>query len=271
MINTVKLLPSHHNNHLKQTAKAESVNFVVDNFLSTLLTLNMHNYLTEVMETQKINFKNLARFVQCQSEPIKPSSRQIQQSFRVNVVVLGSSGCGKTAVIKRFLGKPLPKTHIPTLEDVYDGHYTLKSFHTTVLLRIYDTDGSDRFPAMRNLAISEGQAFIIMYKLNSKESFKIAKETVDEVLQAKGEGVPIYLVGNKCDKPSTDHVVATDESIAVSREKKCYFAVTSAFMGINIDKVFRELALQMVERRSLRVDERFKSSSLLDKKTDTNE
>jgi small GTP-binding protein len=215
----------------------------------------MH-YITEVMEKQKINLKNLARFVQCQAEPLKPRGKETQQSFRVNVVVLGTSGCGKTAFIKRFLGKPFPKHHEPTLEDVYDGHYTLKSFHTTVLLRIYDTDGSDRFPAMRNLAINEGQAFIVMYKLNSKESFKKAKKTVDEVIEAKGNSVPIYLVGNKCDKPSSEQVVTTDEAIKVSQEKKCCFVVTSASMGINTDKIFREIASQMVERRLMGLDKR---------------
>ena len=210
----------------------------------------MH-YITEVMEGQKINIKNLARFVQCQSEPIKSRGKETQQSFRVNVVVLGTSGCGKTAFIKRFLGKPFPKSHEPTLEDVYDGHYTLKSFHTTVLLRIYDTDGSERFPAMTNLAINEGQAFIVMYKLNSKESFKKAKKTIDQIIQEKGENVPIYLVGNKCDKPSSEQVVTTEEAVKVSKEKKCYFAVTSALIGVNTDKIFREIASQMVERRLL--------------------
>lgn len=208
----------------------------------------MH-YITEVMETQKINIKNLARFVQCQADPSKPRAKETQQSFRVNVVVLGTSGCGKTAFITRFLGKPFPKTHEPTLEDVYDGHYTLKSFHTTVLLRIYDTDGSDRFPAMRNLAINEGQAFIVMYKLNSKESFRKAKQTVDELIEAKGQDTLIYLVGNKCDKPSSEQVVTTEEAVKVSREKKCFFAVTSALMGVNTDKIFREISSQMVERR----------------------
>ena len=201
------------------------------------------------MEKQKINFKNLARFVQCQAEPVKPRGKEAQQSFHVNVVVLGTSGCGKTAFIKRFLGKPFPKSHEPTLEDVYDGHYTIKSFHTTVLLRIYDTDGSDRFPAMRNLAINEGQAFIVMYKLNSRESFKKAKKTMDEVIELKGNDVPIYLVGNKCDKPSSDQVVTTEEAINLSQEKECFFAVTSALMGINTDKIFREIACLMLEKR----------------------
>ncbi|XP_028403735.1 GTP-binding protein Di-Ras2-like [Dendronephthya gigantea] len=214
----------------------------------------MH-YITEVMETQKINIKNLARFVQCQADP-KPRSKETQQSFRVNLVVLGTSGCGKTAFIKRFLGKPFPKSHEATLEDVYDGHYTLKSFHTTVLLRIYDTDGSDRFPAMRNLAINEGQAFIVMYKLNSKESFRKAKQTVDELIEAKGQGIPIYLVGNKCDKPSSEQVVTTEEAVKLSSEKKCFFAVTSALMGVNTDKIFREIASQMVERRLLGLHQR---------------
>ena len=215
----------------------------------------MH-YITEVMETQKINLKNLARFVHCQAEPVKPRGKETQQSFRVNLVVLGTSGCGKTAFIKRFLGKPFPKTHEPTLEDVYDGHYTLKSFHTTVLLRIYDTDGSDRFPAMRNLAINEGQAFIVMYKLNSKESFRKAKQTIDELIRVKGNGAVIYLVGNKCDKPSSEQAVTTDEAVNVSQDKKCCFAVTSALMGINTDKIFREIASQMVERRLLGLDKK---------------
>ena len=212
--------------------------------------------LPEVMEKQKVNFKNLARIVQCHSEGSKKIRRESQQSFRVNLVVLGPTGCGKTALIKRFLGKQFPMSHEATLEDVYDGHYTLKSFHTTVLLRIYDTDGSYRFPAMRHLAISQGQAFIVMYDLNSRESFQKAKETINEVIQAKGNDIPLYLCGNKCDNPSSEQVVPTEEAIQLSKEKKCYFAVTSAFLGINTDKVFREISSQMVERRLLKSERR---------------
>lgn len=209
--------------------------------------------LSEVMEKQKFNFKNLARIVQCRSEPTKRVRKDSQQSFRVNVVVLGSSSCGKTALIKRFLGRPFPMSHEPTLEDVYDGHYTLKSFHTTVLLRIHDTDGSYRFPAMRHLAITEGQAFVVMYDLSSRESFEKAKETLNEVISIKGNSQLVYLVGNKCDKPTAEQVVSTEEANKVSKEKKCCFAVTSAYLGMNTDKIFREIASQMVERRLLKL------------------
>lgn len=204
------------------------------------------------MEKQQINFKNLARFVQCHSEPTKKVRRHSQQSFRVKVVVLGTSGCGKTALIKRFLGKPYPMLHEPTLEDIYDGHYSLKSFQTTVLLRIYDTDGSYRFPAMRHLAITQGQAFIVMYELNSQESFEKAKETLNEVIRIKGKDIPLYLVGNKCDKPSSEQVVSTEAAFEVSKEKNCCFAVTSAYQGVNTEKIFREIASQMAERRLLK-------------------
>ena len=54
-------------------------------------------------------------------------------------------------------------------------------------MEILDTAGMHQFPAMRELSIQSGQAFVIVYSVESEESFKEALQLKDLVIKTKGE------------------------------------------------------------------------------------
>lgn len=82
------------------------------------------------------------------------------------VVVMGSSGVGKTALINQFLYDSFVDDHKPTVEELHRGEYD------DVILDILDTSGTYSFPAMRTLSIEKADGFVLVYAVDDVDSFE---------------------------------------------------------------------------------------------------
>lgn len=61
-----------------------------------------------------------------------------------------------------------------TVEELHRGEYDMNGMHLT--LDILDTSGSLCFPAMRKLAIDNGDAFVLVYSVDSESSFQVIND-----------------------------------------------------------------------------------------------
>ena len=67
-------------------------------------------------------------------------------------------------------------------------------------LEILDTAGTEQFASMRDLYIRNGQGFILVFSISSKQTFTDIKSMRNQICRVKAtEKVPIILVGNKSD------------------------------------------------------------------------
>lgn len=72
---------------------------------------------------------------------------------------------------------------------------------------------------MRDLYIKNGQGFVIVYSLTSRQSFQDIKLIREQILRVKGtDRVPIVLAANKSDIAETSREVSTDEGCNLANE-----------------------------------------------------
>lgn len=177
------------------------------------------------------------------------SSGVLREKHRV--VVMGAARTGKSQIISQFLYDKFSEKYRQTIEELHRGEYELPD-GSSLTLDILDTSGAFPFPAMRALSISTGNAFILVFSLDDKESFEEVKRLREEILEKrKGSGpVPIVVVGNKSDLNERFLSQEVMESI-ISLDWECGYCECSAKQNIGILDVFKELLVQAKIRYNL--------------------
>ncbi|XP_015918032.1 ras-related protein Rap-1b-like [Parasteatoda tepidariorum] len=157
-------------------------------------------------------------------------------------VVLGAGGVGKTSLVVRFLNDMFCSTYKPTVEDCYQHTIQLPDgiSHTVEIL---DTAGSHHFPAMRELSIRSGRGFLLVYSVDSYQSFREATQLWQLIRDIRADDdVPVLLVGNKSDL-EIHRQVTYDQALKRTKESMdgCCFYEASAKFNTNVKEVFLTL------------------------------
>lgn len=169
------------------------------------------------------------------------------------VVVMGAARVGKTAIIHRFLHDAFKDNHEATIEQLHRKVCFELGGNRHFTLDILDTSGTYQFPAMRELSMTQADAFVLVYAVDSVESFEEVRKQREMILKNGRNGTnlavsdrPIVVVGNKCDVVATERTISreTAESLACI-DWEHNFVETSAKCNINIDKIFQVLFPQM--------------------------
>lgn len=99
------------------------------------------------------------------------------------VVVMGSAFVGKTQIVSQFLYDKFSSRYRQTIEELHRGEYELPD-ESSLTLDILDTSGAFAFPAMRDLSISTSNAFILVFSIDSEESWNEVKRLREKVIFA---------------------------------------------------------------------------------------
>lgn len=172
--------------------------------------------------------------------PLKPEYK---------VTILGAGGVGKSALTLRIISGQFTPTYSPTIEDYYR-HDTNVEGVGQCIVEILDTAGTEQFASMRQLYISNGEAFALVYSIDNRDSFEEIQEIYEQLAEVKkANELTVVLVGNKCDLRA-QRVVGTQEGVSVAKNlmNNCTFMETSAKDGTNVEEFFDAL-VSAVDRR----------------------
>lgn len=91
--------------------------------------------------------------------------------FKHRVVIMGQAFTGKTQIVSQFLYDKFNSRYRQTVEELHRGEYDLPD-GSSLTLDILDTSGAFQFPAMQALSISTSNAFILVFSIDSEESWE---------------------------------------------------------------------------------------------------
>lgn len=165
----------------------------------------------------------------------------------LRICVVGSGGVGKSCVTLRFLKNEFTEYYDPTMEETYQTEiaYSGKNYE----VEIVDTAGQEEFTSFLDSSLATGDAFMVLYAINSLSSWNDLKSLRSKIYQEtesiSSKKAPMMVVGNKRD--------LEDERISLPEDPEDYAASinvpyieTSAKTGFNVKEAFY-LMLQQID------------------------
>ena len=160
-----------------------------------------------------------------------------QNSYKV--VVVGSSGVGKTAIVQRLVDGTFCDEGQSTVGVEFKSH-SISFDEETMKLSIWDTAGQERFRSVSKAYFRNAVGAILVFSLEDSQSFNELDGWLNDLHALATPNAVILLVGNKADV--NDKTVTTSEAEAFAKRHNLEYLETSAKDGLNINDTFVRLA-----------------------------
>ena len=158
-------------------------------------------------------------------------------------IVIGSSGVGKTAILKRLI------------DDVFTGESqstigveflatTLDVEGQSVKLQIWDTAGQERF---RSIAKAYFRSAILVFDLTDRKSFDDLNQWLNDIHALCDPNAVVTLIGNKLDL-TDQRTITSSEAEAFAQLHQLVYLETSALGGDNIQEAFHRTAASILRK-----------------------
>ncbi|ETO04420.1 RAS small monomeric GTPase RasA, partial [Reticulomyxa filosa] len=174
------------------------------------------------------------------------------KSNEYKIVVLGSSGVGKSALTIRFVADMFLDKHNPVMDDGYRKQVTIDD--SPALLDILDITSQEESSSRQDQWLREAKGFLLVYNVTVKQTFEEMERWREKIVGVKEmDNVPIIIIGNKCDLTQSRQVQSKEgQALAQKWGEYCAFFETSAKDKIYIEEVFFEVVrkIRLIEEET---------------------
>ena len=154
------------------------------------------------------------------------------------VLVLGTSGVGKTSILNRFINNSFSEVMPSTLGyDVVKRN--IKVADKELTLELWDSSGQAQYSDLIQLEYRHAAAYILVYDITNKASF-VALESYISGIKEHSRTAVVAVVGNKHDLEAREQVHLEQEKIFADSQRALSFR-TSAKLGTGIADIFQAI------------------------------
>jgi len=159
---------------------------------------------------------------------------------------MGSGGCGKSCLIKRFCEERFVSKYIATIGVDY-GVKPVQVDGLDVRVNFWDLSGHAEFFEVRNEFYKDAQGAILVFDVTSRDSFDECEAWLQECSKfgANLREIPVVLCANKTDKK---RAVSEEEARQFAGSRGMVYYETSASSGLNVQDMFEALFSLVVRR-----------------------
>ena len=159
----------------------------------------------------------------------------------LKVIVVGSCGVGKTALIQTYLRNEFPENISTTVTPASTSTDIKNSDGTITHLQIWDTAGQERYQSISKMFYRNANVALVCFQ---EETAETVEQWISRV-RADVPGCTIFLVQTKADLMNNDKRMASNSRGNDLKRKynaAAYF-LTSSKIGLMINNVFNDASL----------------------------
>ncbi|KAG0439166.1 Ras-related protein Rab-13 [Dictyocoela muelleri] len=164
------------------------------------------------------------------------------------ILILGESSVGKTSILCRFKDDVFRYSRMNTIGIDFVSK-TIDINNKPVKLQIWDTAGQERFHSITKGYYRNANGIFLVFSMTDDRSFECIDRWYSEIKSEVSNSIPIFLVGNKVDMINDETKLNVYKKKADLMNIKYY--QTSAYSGKNIDKLFIDMAKEMINMYNL--------------------
>jgi small GTP-binding protein len=168
----------------------------------------------------------------------------VTNSFKI--VVVGSSGVGKSAIVQRLVDGTFRDEGQSTV-GVEFKPFIIPVENQTVKLQIWDTAGQERFKSVSKAYFRNAVGAVLVYDITSERSFEDLANWLHDLQQLANPNAYIMCIGNKTDL-ANQREVGTQQAKDFADRHRLEYLETSALSGENVSEAFTRLAFGIAAR-----------------------
>ena len=170
---------------------------------------------------------------------------------KLEVVLIGPSGTGKSCIMKRFIHNNFSENEVVTIGEDFGGK-SITLHDKAFYLQILDTAGQERFNSIPQNFSRGADGVLLVFDLTRKTTFDEGVPVMLEIVNRHITcSTKIVLVGNKVDAENSKRQVTRLEAEEYARRLGVSYFETSAKTGKDIERVFEEIAKQIYDTLGL--------------------
>jgi small GTP-binding protein len=167
-------------------------------------------------------------------------------------IVIGSSGVGKTAILRRLVDNVFTGESQTTVGVEFMAT-TLEVDGASVKLQIWDTAGQERFRSIAKAYFRSALGVMLVFDLSTRQSFEDLTHWLGDIHSLCDPNAEVTLVGNKSDLEDVRSVSPT-ETEAFTTLHHLSYVETSALAGDNVQEAFRRTAAAIYRKALANAD-----------------
>ncbi|KAK8884209.1 hypothetical protein M9Y10_043315 [Tritrichomonas musculus] len=160
--------------------------------------------------------------------------------YKFKICVIGSAGCGKTAMVDQLInGSFSEQTKTTVGVDYRPYQFTIKDY--IVQLELWDTAGQETYKSVAKTYFRNACGCVLVFDTTEQASFNELTFWLQQFRQLADPNALILLVGNKVDLENKRQI-QPDVAEQFAKDNMLSYLETSALTGQNIRETFERIA-----------------------------
>lgn len=180
-----------------------------------------------------------------------------KRTMIAKMVLLGDAAVGKTTLRRKFMGKNLGASYLPTLGTDFSHTKIEINVHVDLDVQLWDMAGQSSFQNIRHRFLAKTSGVLLVFDLTEAKTLENLPDWIKEMKNANpetGKDIPIMIIGNKVDLTGSRVLDTKKIDVFIRMLEKnedinfINYIETSAITGINVNKGFKELAKEVYNK-----------------------